>query len=406
LHGKLLRPVNGYTHKLTNPTKGYISFSYYLGIVKGKSQKSMSHLHERSEKICLNCGSELTGRFCHNCGQENLEPKESFSHLVRHFFEDFTHFDGKFFRTIKVLLLKPGFLTEEYLKGKRASYLNPIRMYLFISAAFFLIYMSFFIPHTDPVKIKETSTKAEERRKERSKKIQAGMGKIIAGVDSLKLEEEEEKPMAREAFHNTRLYLDSLDDAGKNDTIDNNSGFFGEDSPNSLVEYDSLQKTLPEKERDGKIERYFSRKFYKASDYGRENPGELKHRIAENYYHSLPYMLFISLPLIALLLRLLYIRRKQFFYVSHIIFTLHLYCSIFILILLLITARQLPGKWHLIWLIPFFGIIVYIYKAMRRFYKQKRFKTFVKFFLFLSIGGTLIGILAAIFAFKSFLDIG
>jgi hypothetical protein len=382
-------------------TQGYFfhSLHYFQPVI-------MSHLHERSEKICLNCGSELTGRFCHNCGQENLEPKESFAHLVRHFFEDFTHFDGKFFRTIKVLLLKPGFLTEEYLKGKRASYLNPIRMYLFISAAFFLIYMSFFIPHTDPVKIKETSAKAEERRKERSKKIQAGMGKIITGVDSLKLEEEEEKPMAREAFHNTRLYLDSLDDAGKNDTTDNNSGFFGDDSPNSLVEYDSLQKTLPEKERDGKIERYFSRKVYKATDYGRENPGELWHRVKQNFYHSLPYMFFISLPLIALLLRLLYIRRKQYFFVSHAIFTIHLYSAIFILYLLLISVKTLPGRWDLLRFIPAIAILFYVYKALRNFYKQRRFKTMIKYGLFMFFGLSIIGFLAVLFLIKSLINIG
>lgn len=103
----------------------------------------MSHGKERKEKDCLNCGAELNGRYCHKCGQENIEPKESFLHLVNHFVEDITHFDGKFFTTLKDLLFKPGFLSKEYLKGRRASYLHPIRMYVFTSAAFFLIFFSF-----------------------------------------------------------------------------------------------------------------------------------------------------------------------------------------------------------------------------------------------------------------------
>lgn len=99
----------------------------------------MSHLKERKERNCLNCQTTVIGRYCHVCGQENLEPKESVWHLVQHFFNDITHFDGKFFATVKYLLRKPGFLSAEYVAGRRASYLNPIRMYVFTSAIFFLI---------------------------------------------------------------------------------------------------------------------------------------------------------------------------------------------------------------------------------------------------------------------------
>ena len=102
----------------------------------------MSHLKERTEKECLNCNAIIYGRFCQVCGQENVEPKETFLHLLRHFIEDITHFDGKFFDTLKYLLLRPGFLAYEYMRGRRNSYLNPIRMYIFTSAIFFLIYFS------------------------------------------------------------------------------------------------------------------------------------------------------------------------------------------------------------------------------------------------------------------------
>src|SRR6202012_4343239 len=81
-------------------------------------------------------------RYCHVCGQENLEPKETVWHLVQHFFNDITHFDGKFFSTVKYLLRKPGFLSREYMLGRRVTYLNPIRMYVFTSAIFFIILFS------------------------------------------------------------------------------------------------------------------------------------------------------------------------------------------------------------------------------------------------------------------------
>jgi len=100
---------------------------------------ALSRLALRKEPICLNCGTSLQARFCHQCGQENTEPHESFWVLIKHFVFDLLHFDGKFFVSLRYLLLKPGRLTKEYLKGKRASYFNPIRMYLFMSAVFFLL---------------------------------------------------------------------------------------------------------------------------------------------------------------------------------------------------------------------------------------------------------------------------
>jgi len=68
-----------------------------------------------------------------------VETRESFWSLLQHFVYDLLHFDGKFFNSLKHLLFRPGFLTSEYTRGKRAGYLNPIRMYLFVSAIFFLV---------------------------------------------------------------------------------------------------------------------------------------------------------------------------------------------------------------------------------------------------------------------------
>ena len=80
----------------------------------------MSRLKERKEKNCLNCNAEVQGRFCHVCGQENIETKETVWHLISHFFQDITHFDGKFFSSLKYLVTKPGFLSTEYMIGRRA----------------------------------------------------------------------------------------------------------------------------------------------------------------------------------------------------------------------------------------------------------------------------------------------
>ncbi|HEX2535726.1 MAG TPA: DUF3667 domain-containing protein, partial [Chitinophagaceae bacterium] len=102
----------------------------------------MSHQPERAEKDCLNCGTQVQGRYCQACGQENILPHQNFFSLTRHFIYDIFHFDGKFFDTLRYLLFRPGFVPRAYVSGKRMSYLDPIRMYLFTSAVFFLFFFS------------------------------------------------------------------------------------------------------------------------------------------------------------------------------------------------------------------------------------------------------------------------
>ena len=78
----------------------------------------------------------MTGRFCPECGQENVDAHENFFHLVGHYTADFFHFESKIPRSVIPLLTKPGFLTKEYWEGRRIRYIHPLRLYLFVSVLF------------------------------------------------------------------------------------------------------------------------------------------------------------------------------------------------------------------------------------------------------------------------------
>jgi hypothetical protein len=85
------------------------------------------HTHEAN---CLNCGTRLTGPYCHQCGQH--------AHVHRTlgaFFHDFAHgvlhFEGKIWRTVPLLAWKPGELTRGYIDGQRARFVSPIALFLF-----------------------------------------------------------------------------------------------------------------------------------------------------------------------------------------------------------------------------------------------------------------------------------
>lgn len=92
----------------------------------------------RAEAVCANCGSPLQGSFCHECGQKDVDLDRPFWTLVGEWLGTLFAFDARVWRTLGPLLAKPGFLTVEYLQGRRARYVPPLRLYFFASIAMFL----------------------------------------------------------------------------------------------------------------------------------------------------------------------------------------------------------------------------------------------------------------------------
>jgi hypothetical protein len=353
----------------------------------------VSHLKEREEKKCLNCGATVQGRYCHICGQENIEPKESFWHLVTHFAYDVTHFDGKFFSTLRYLLFKPGFLSKEYLRGKRASYLHPIRMYVFTSAFFFLVFFSLH-KEEEVVKINETDPTAAQVMKNLEKKkadLQENLSDSMpsmARIPMLKAIQLVDSDMA--ALRRDTTVKKRLKSEGSNFNIFSISS--NDQRYRTEKEYDSLQQTLPAGERDNFIERRFARQNLHLKEKYKNDGKAIWTAIFSKFRHLFPQMMFVSLPLFALLLQLLYSRKKSFFYVNHVVYTIHLYCATFIIILLGMLIDLLMGNMGMKgtdWVTTVFGLLVifYWYKSMRNFYEQRRGKTLLKYFLlgFLSI---------------------
>src|ERR1700722_17756278 len=88
---------------------------------------------------CLNCGAALSGGFCAHWGQPADIHLPSTSELIHEALEGMTHSDSRLWRTLKLLCFKAGKLTQEFVAGRRATYLPPIRLYLVLSVIFFLV---------------------------------------------------------------------------------------------------------------------------------------------------------------------------------------------------------------------------------------------------------------------------
>lgn len=87
--------------------------------------------------MCRNCGAELVRAYCADCGQKAGPPNPSFRHLWHDISHELLHLDGKLVESVRLLLVKPGFLTREYFDGRRARYVPPLRLYLVFSVVYF-----------------------------------------------------------------------------------------------------------------------------------------------------------------------------------------------------------------------------------------------------------------------------
>src|SRR5689334_2954239 len=76
---------------------------------------------------CTECGAELSGAYCQACGMKKLDRHSlALKHFLHHATHELLHLDSKIFRTLRVLLFRPGKLTTQYLEGKRLRYVSPV----------------------------------------------------------------------------------------------------------------------------------------------------------------------------------------------------------------------------------------------------------------------------------------
>jgi len=329
--------------------------------------------HYRKENDCLNCGAELQGRYCHVCGQENLELKESFGHMMNHAISDYFHFDHQFFHTLKPLLFKPGFLTNEYMGGRRAQYLHPVKMYIFISIVYFLLY---FKTGHDVVNINETNDKnpAKTERAIDSTKKAIATNAYIPGPAKKQIERDLDKEKANAKKGTTKAKDIDVDNRGPN------KWFHPLTKDTSYAQYLASQKKLPEDERtDYFIFRQWNKKVY---DYRARYGNQAREMFMEDIQHNTPKMMFLLLPLFALILRVAFWKNKKF-YVEHLIFSFHFHCFLFLFLGILILLEWfIPANWTAVigWLV--FAELVYItwyvFRSLRTVYHRSVFRTITK----------------------------
>lgn len=346
----------------------------------------MSHQPLRKEKNCLNCGAHVEDRFCSHCGQENKYPQETVRHFVGHFISDILHFEGNFWLTLKKLFTRPGFLSQEYVIGRRVRYLNPVKMYLFTSFIFFFIFFSVNKIGEEEFHSATSSAKLFSAPSLDSARLAEYTATLNKGV-----------PMTTLEF---KVYRDS--------TLRADSFTWDSNKYKSIAEYDSLLRAGELKDHWLRQKR-IRKQIAITEKYGPYGSSQFLRDFLNSLLHSFPQILFISLPLVALLFQMLYHRHKKYYYVAHAIFTIHFYITFFIVMLFGSVIDEIEdfANVDLGWMqfLLFVGLWFYLYKAMRRFYQQSRWKTFIKLLLFFILFFLVMAFLIVVFSLKSWLTV-
>ena len=356
--------------------------------------------HYRKEKNCLNCGHHVEFHYCSSCGQPNLELREPFWHFIGHSVAHYFHFESKFFQTLVPLLTKPGQLTLDYLAGKRARYIHPVSLYIFISIVYFLI-----VPHAleekehteNKIHTLSEATKKREKANQNlikakrqtdsslkhlngiSKDLVKTATKSLAPKPLIDLDDFEEL-----SYTDQNIYLAEVAKSHSKDSSVISTNQIDEYKEANTVKHDSTyiayidrQKKLPAAEQDS----WMMQKL-KRIDYGTSGKTKDHQYVNEEFKKYQPKQYFLLMPLLAFFIMINF-RKNRIYYINHLVFTVHGMTAFFIVSIVAEPLKKYvfglnSAMSNLIAVVVFCGIVWYLYHGLKLFYNRSKWQTIRK----------------------------
>jgi hypothetical protein len=273
-------------------------------------------------KACRNCHAPLRGEFCASCGQREGRGDLHFGEAVSDILGDVVTWDSRVWRTLFPLLFRPGFLSAEFNAGRRMRYMPPFRLYIVVS---FLMFLVISLTAGDAVMVND---EGEEVR----------VPRIIVDPESLPADKRAKLEAANEK-------LAQLD-------------------PNAVLD--------PERDRfdislmGGDEAPLWVRDLEERLELNAKQVEKDPRRYIDSLLEYLPQMMFVMLPLFALLLKLFYLF-SPFHYLQHLVFALHYHTFVYLVFLVSTALEQLNAAVD-----GLFGLVLLIYLplALRRTYQS------------------------------------
>ena len=357
------------------------------------------------QKRCANCNIQLEGQFCHSCGQSSTSMIKFFGEVIKELLDDALGYDSRFKHSLSPLFFKPGRLTLDYVKGKRFHYVLPFKLYLITSVLLIILIKNVSNPEiqlSNDAEANQTQQKiGEEVREEINQAfnvIEINKGQAFSkniGVNATG----DSKEITIKESTNSVVEIESKPTKKKNKRFTLGGG-----EKDIELDWDNEAKQLNGIDQ---IESEFLRDFFNTINpklkFWIEDPKPLVESIIE----TLPYMMFIILPIFGLFLKSFYFLSKRY-YTEHLVFLLHNHSFIYMLMMVQIgldfgddqlvpiehwLAQSVSGAFRFLSVLLNIWMVVYVFLAMKRFYRQGWRATILKtvtlgllYFVMLAVG--------------------
>ncbi|WP_055437312.1 DUF3667 domain-containing protein [Lacinutrix algicola] len=323
-------------------------------------------------KTCKNCENDFRENFdfCPHCGMNEKE-KLTLGVLFYNTVSNYFSFDARFFKSFIPLLIKPGYLATKFVSGKRLLYLHPGQMYLFAAVLFFFLF-SFSAKKGANEFDKGLSQSFGKNTKIDSFSVKASEAKVK--IDSVLMEE------ARIALKKnsnltgiTDKQVDSLVNK-ENFNKEKNSFTFSGKKIDSLIEAKVPDSEILKEMGLNKGDSVLKKRLYsQALKFIKSKQGS---GILFAFLDAAPIAMFFILPIFALILMLFY--RKRGLYAHHLVFSFYYFAFLFTVFNLVIITNFIVDIPDYIDSLIVLSVFFYLIIALKKFYKQGWFKSFLK----------------------------
>lgn len=369
---------------------------------------------------CGNCATPLQGEYCHACGQSVHSPTRDFRHAVEDVFESFWHLDGRVFRTMRDLLV-PGRVAINYLAGKRARYLPPLRLFVILSVLTFFV--ARLVVQVDPgpvdfsvggqaISRATTVAEVERIRDKLLEDISAAQGeRTLPGVDAALVAARARIQGAAasriaQLERGTAAAADGGTAAADADTTGPDTTAAGARiaRPPGPAAASERWDTVDIAWLPGFADRWLNRKLARMQGNLEQMQGDVG-RIVETFLQTLPATLFLMMPVFALLLKLFYLGSGRR-YLEHLVVALysHAWLLLVVLAMLLLNGLDEVFPTTAVWVLTALAsgllwlfIPVYLFVTQHRVYGEHWALTAVRYLVIGSVYSVLLT-LATLFA--------
>ena len=291
---------------------------------------------EHGPSACLNCGTATIGPHCHQCGQKRHVHRSlaAIGHDIMH---GVLHLDGKLWRTLPLLTLKPGKITRRYIDGERAKFVSPMGMFLFTVFLMFGVFQVLGITPPTDIDAPDVDSTIEDIRANAQQEQDAAKAQLASLP-----EDSPERSALEKTIAETQDALDGVDGVERLQ-INENTGI-------------SFTGTGIKSFDEGLVKKW------------RENPGLMLYKLQNNAYKFSWLLIPLSIPFVWLL----FAWKRRFKAYDHAIFVTY---SLGFMSLLFVTLSVLGAIGVPIGALVAVGAVappIHLYKQLRHGYDLSR----------------------------------